>query len=55
MNIYKILVLSCGNATTYIVEAYDAVQAIHSNGINPSEIVKLELIDTSNVINNVSG
>ena len=52
MNIYKILTLNYGNAQTYIVQNYDVVQAIQQSGINPNEVIRVELVDSDSVINN---
>lgn len=54
MNIYKILTLNYGNAQTYIVQNYDVVQAIQQSGINPNEVIRVELVDSDSVINNTN-
>lgn len=55
MNIYRILTLSYGNSQSYIVTAYDAMQAMQNLPINYSELVRLELIGSENQINNTGG
>jgi len=48
MNIYRILIMNCGTSQSYMVQACDAVTAIHNSGINPFDVIRLELIGSVN-------
>ena len=50
MNEYKILVISNGMVQTIYVNAGDVSQAAFSSGVNIMEIVKIELVDSSTVL-----
>lgn len=49
MNIYKLLSLSYGETKTTLVKAPDMQQAIYASGINMFDIVKIELVGSSNI------
>lgn len=54
MNKYRILTFIYGNTQAHIVEGYDIVRAIQNNGINMIEVIKVELIDSSDEIDHTA-
>lgn len=50
MNIYKIISVSYGNTQATFVSSSDIVSAIYSSGVNQSDIIRIELIDSRNVV-----
>ena len=52
MNIYRILTSNYGNTQSYIVQAYDVINAIQCNGIPMQDVIRVELIGSANEINN---
>lgn len=50
MNKYKVTVFSYGNSQAFIIEAYGMVQALQGGMVNQSEVVKIEFIDSTDII-----
>lgn len=50
MNEYKLLVISNGMPQTIFLVSNDVTQAAYASGVNIMEIVKIELVDSQNVL-----
>jgi len=55
MNRYKVLYMNCQMPQVMLVDSYDMVGAIQITGIIPASIIKIELIDSIDIVDNTNG
>jgi hypothetical protein len=54
MNKYRVTTFTCGQSQCLIVEGYDIVNVLQSGMFNPADVVKVEFIDSSNIVDMTS-